>query len=332
MFKVKKIFITGATGFIGYNLAKSMIKKGYQVKALVRSPDKADKLKELKIEIVKGDLSDKGLLTNAISDAEAVFHLAGTLGGFGIPNEVYFKTHVLGTRNILDVCWNLPNLKQFIFCSTIGVLGPCKDRPFSEKQVYNPTNVYERTKTEAEKLVVDAVKQGLPTTVVRPGLVYGPYDLHVLQMFKAIRNKRFFLIGKGKNTIHPVYIEDLIQGFLLTLNNPKAIGQIYNIAGEKTVESRHFFQVIADNIGAKLPKYRIPIWVAGLVLYPLIFSAKIFRFQPILTKSRLRFFINNRGCSIDKAKRKLGYQPKFSLEQGIKLTAQFYKEKDYLNG
>jgi len=322
------ILITGATGFIGSNLSKALFEKGHQVRSLIRQSRRIDS--ELRIKEFKGDLRNKESLVQAVNGTEIVFHIAGVLGEFGIPDQVYLDTHILGTKNLIDVCRENTNLKQFIFCSTIGVYGPCQKESSYEESLYNPTNIYEYTKMEAERLVIEAAKTCFPMTIIRPGLVYGPHSLHILQMFKAVQNKKFFLIGQGKNTLHPVYIDDLIQGFLLVLNNPKAIGEIYNIAGNEAIELRYFFQVIADNVGVKLSKFKIPTWFATSVLYPLIFLAKIFHFQPILTKSRLRFFIDNRACSINKAKRELDYKPKFNFEQGVKLTTQGYRERGYL--
>jgi len=328
-----KILITGATGFIGFNLVSVLVEQGHRVRALVRDlgqTDRVDELRKMDVDLIEGDLKNKISLNKAVFDAEVVFHIAGVLGRFGLPDKAYFQTHVEGTKNLLDICFHSTKLKQFIFCSTVGVLGPGKKRIFTEADIYNPSNIYEKTKVEAEKLVVSFIKKGFPATIIRPGLVYGPYDLHILQMFKAIEEKKFFLIGQGKNTLHPVYIKDLIKGFLLVLNNRKAFGQIYNIAGPKIVELRYFFKAMAESMGLKLFRVRIPIWFAFLMLYPIVFLAKLFRFQPILTRSRLRFFIDSRGCSIDKAKKELDYRPRFNLEDGMKLTVDYYREKGYL--
>lgn len=325
------IFITGATGFIGDNLVRSLIGKGHRVKALVRgSSELSRELKEMGVIEVRGDLGDKDLLVKTVSDVETVFHLAGVLGKFGIPDEVYFQTHVLGTKNLLEACQKSPRLKQFIFCSTIGVLGPSRKNLLKEDDLYNPTNIYERTKVQAEKAVVSAIKNGFPATIIRPSLVYGPLSIHILQMFKSIQERKFFIIGKGNNLLHPVYINDLIQGFLLVLGNPRAIGRIYHIAGEEAVKLGRFFQVIADNLNVNLPAIKIPVWFASLVLPPLILLAKIFNFQPILTWSRLRFFTENRACSIEKAKEELGYQPKVNLNEGVSLSVREYKKAGYL--
>jgi len=327
------ILITGGTGFIGFNLASILVEQNHQVNVLIRDSsqtDKIDELRKIDINLIKGDLRDKSSLDKAVLDIEVVFHIAGVLGKFGIPDKVYSQVHVEGTKNLLDACFNSTNLKQFVFCSTIGVSGPGKKRVFIETDIYNPSNIYEKTKVEAEKLVFSFSKKGFPITIIRPGLVYGPYDLHVLQIFKAIKKRNFFLIGQGKDTVHPVYIKDLIDGFLLVLNNRKTFGQIYNIAGPRIIELRYFFQVIAKSMDLELPRFKIPVWFAFLMLYPIVFLAKLFRFQPILTKSRLRFFIESRGCSIDKAKKELGYLPKFNLEDGMKLTIDYYKKKGYL--
>ncbi|OGC47091.1 MAG: hypothetical protein A3A94_03540 [Candidatus Portnoybacteria bacterium RIFCSPLOWO2_01_FULL_43_11] len=328
-----KILVTGASGFIGSHLVRVLIAAGHEVRVLVREFSRLDRLKDLKdssLEITEGSLEDKDSLIKAVSGIKVIFHLAGQLGKFGLSNEVYYRTHVLSTKNLLEVSLGIPDFKQFIFTSTIGVFGPFRGEFFTESYTHSPTNIYEKTKSEAEKLVLEFIKNGFPATIIRPGLVYGPGDLHVLDIFKAVQNKKFFLIGRGENIIHPVYIDDLISGFLSVLNNSRAIGQSYNICGKETIKLKDFLEIIAKGLNVKLPKLKIPVWFAFLVLYPLVFLSKIFRFDPILTKSRLRFFIDSRASSIVKAQKELAYQPKFAFNEGVRLTIEAQRRKGFL--
>ena len=329
MSKSQKILVTGAAGFIGTHLVRALIKEGHQVKALARESDRTDELEAMEVDLIKGDLNNPESLAKAVSGIDAVFHLAGVLGKFGIPKDVYLQTNVEGTKNLLKICL-ASNIKHFIHCSTAGVLGPYRDKPFDESQPYNPTNIYEKTKCQGEILARDYSAKGLPVTVIRPEFAYGPYDQHTLQMFRAIQNKRFFIIGGGQNTLQPTYIDDLIGGFLLCLDNPAAVGQTYTIAGNNPVKLEYFVSVIAENLGVKLPGIKIPVWLAAAAAHVLVFLAGIFKFNPILTKSRLQFFTENRGCLIDKAKKELNYRPKFSVEEGVKKTIKAYRERGYL--
>lgn len=330
MSKIKKILVTGASGFIGTNLVGALIKKGYQVRTLIRDPDRASELKEMGADLIRGDVNNLESLNRGVFGVDAVFHLAATLGYFGIPKELFFKTNVEGTKNILEAC--LANhVKRFIHCSTTGVLGPHRGKSFDESQPYNPTNIYEQTKCQGEIMAKDYLRKGLAVTIIRPAFVYGPHDRHnTFRIFKAIQNKRFFIIGGGQNILQPTYIDDLVEGFLLCLDSPRAIGQTYTLCGDQPVKLEYFISLIADNLNVKVPRIKIPVLVAAIAANVLDALSTIFKFDPILTKGRLQFFTDNHSYSIDKAKKELNYRPKFGVKEGIEKTIKAYKEKGYL--
>ncbi|GAH14262.1 unnamed protein product, partial [marine sediment metagenome] len=153
----------------------------------------------------------------------------------------------------------------FVHCSSAGVLGAIKNPPADESYPYNPSNIYEKTKAEAEKLVLKYHhEQGLPVIIIRPEFVYGPGDMHVLGLFKAIQKKRFFIIGDGNSTLHPTYIDDLIHGLILCMDKQRAIGEIYIIAGERFVTVKELADIIAEELNVSLSKIHIPIWLANM--------------------------------------------------------------------
>jgi len=126
--------------------------------------------------------------------------------------------HVQGTKNILEASQK-HNIKKFIYCSTAGVTGPAAHLPQDESLPYNPSNIYEVTKAEAEKSVLQYHREnGLPVIVIRPEFVYGPGDMHTLGYLKTVRKRMFILIDGGKAFLHPTYIDDLTHGscFVLT--------------------------------------------------------------------------------------------------------------------
>ena len=323
----EKILVTGGTGFIGSNLVMALLKKRYVIKCLVRNDSRTHFLDKMGIELTFGDVTDLASLRKAVKDVSVVFHLAGILGKWGIPNYLYSNIHAWGTRKILSTCI-AQGVSRFIYCSTSGVLGPIRDPPASESAPYHPSNIYEYVKTEAEKEVLNR-KEELDVTVIRPGLIYGPRDMHTLPLFKSIKNRRFFIIGNGKALLHPTYIEDLNQGFILCLENKKSIGEIYLIVGEKYVTVNEFINIISKNLGLKTSWIHAPIWIARAFAEMAEFAGTVLRFEPPLTCSKVRFFTENRAFTYSKIKRDLGYKP-VKLEEGIRKTIQWYHKNGYL--
>lgn len=324
-----KILVTGATGFIGRHLVVALLKRGYSVYCLVRDQKKEEILRKIGAEVLKGDIIDKKSLEKILDyELDAVFHLAGILGTTNIKNDIYWKVNVEGTRNLLTI---LSKKKlRIIHISSTLVLGDIGKYPANEDKIPHPSDMYERTKYEGEKIANGFCQVGMPVTIIRPEFVYGPHDMHLLAFFKVIRDKRFFFIGNGKNYIQPTYIDDLIDGLLLCLNNNESIGRTYILAGEKPVTIREFISEIAFCFNVPIPKINIPPGFAKLLGLSLEILAKIFQFNNPLPKSRIKFFIQNHFFDISKAKRELGYNPKVNITNGIASTVSWYKENNFL--
>jgi nucleoside-diphosphate-sugar epimerase len=224
-------------------------------------------------------------------------------------------------------------LRHFVHISTTGVHGITNAAPAAEDAPFAPTNPYEATKLEGEQLAHRAYQeQGLPVCVVRPGLVYGPGDLHLLGFFAAIKKGLFRVIDDGKALLHPVYIDDMVTAMLLCAEQSQAIGRIYNIAGDRPVTIRELATAIAHALNRKLPAGSIPLWLANL-------AADLFAIMPgmrgehaPLTRSRVKFLTHSRIYDISRARSELGYRPEVALEEGMKRTAVWYHEHHYIGG
>jgi nucleoside-diphosphate-sugar epimerase len=314
-----KILITGATGFIGSRLAEKLACEGHEITALVRKASNAKFLKELGVKLFSGDIRIKKTLKGITKDMDIVFHLAGMLGKFGIPEKLYWDTNFRGTKNILEECLK-QNVEKFIYCSSAGVLGPIKKPPADETHPRNPSNIYEKTKAEAEKLVL-SYGENFSIVVLRPEFVYGPGDMHVYELFRVIQSGVFPIFRKS--FLHPTYIDDLVQAFELSME--KAKDDIYIIAGERFVTVEEFADIIAKKLGISLLKIRMPAKLLRLSAVISEFLSKVFSFTPPITQSRINFFTENRAFDISKAKRELGYRP-IRLEEGLEKTIDWYKE------
>jgi nucleoside-diphosphate-sugar epimerase len=326
------ILVTGATGFLGSALVMELVKQQQPVRILARDEQKARAQFGDGVTIIRGEITDKEQVKQAVEGASVIYHLVGRLYHPSVPTELYRQTHVEGTRLLLEVCRDQSQIQRIVHCSTTGVLGETGNKPSGEDAPFAPTNPYERTKLEGELLALEAQKEhGLPVSVIRPGLVYGPGDLHLLNFFVTIKKGPFPpIIDGGRALIHPVYINDMTKAFLLAAEKPEAIGHRYNIAGDHPVSFKELSTAIAHSLGKELPRGSIPLWLANL-------ASDIFALIPgfqgeraPLTRSRVKFLTNSRVYSIDRARKDLGYAPEVGLEEGMKLTAAWYQKHGYL--
>src|SRR5205085_3606032 len=259
------ILVTGATGFLGSALVTELIRQKQPVRILARDEQRARAQFGDAVTVIAGDINDEEQVRRAVDGATIIYHLVGRLYHPSTPPELYYRTHVEGTRILLNACKGQSQLQRIIHCSTTGVHGETGRTPAAEDAPFAPTNPYEASKLEAELLALQAYKErGLPVSVARPGLVYGPGDLHLLGFFSSIKKGLPCLIDGGKAMIHPIYIEDMTEAFLLCAERPEAVGRSYNIAGERPVSFRELVASIAHALGKKSPRGSIPLWLANL--------------------------------------------------------------------
>ena len=324
--------VTGATGFLGSALVTELVKRQQPVRILARDEKKARQQFGDTVTISPGDITDAMQVQRAVDGATTLYHLAGHLYHPSIPPELYGQVHVEGTRILLRACRGQAQLRRIVHVSTTGVFGVTGETPAAEDAPFAPTNPYEATKLEGEHLALKAYReQGLPVTVVRPGLVYGPGDLHLLGFFGSINKGLFRVIDGGKAFLHPVYIDDLVAALLLCAERSQAPGRSYNIAGGCPVSVRELATAIAHALGRELPAGSIPLWLANL-------ASDLFTVMPgmrgeraPLTRSRVKFLTNSRIYDIRRAKSELDYTPAVALKEGMKLTAAWYYKHHYLD-
>lgn len=295
------ILITGATGFIGSNLVKELLSKGYNLRVLVRNPATVKKLFS-KADIVKGDITQKETLKNALRDIDTVIHLAGIVS-YSKPRQEIFKINVEGTKNLLEFC---NNVEKFIFSSSVAVFGNIKGKA-NENYPCNPTNPYGESKYEAEKIIMNS---GIDSLILRLAPVYGVGSKQWIKNLKLLESG--FPIPNTKNLTHILHVSNACKAFELGLKKGKGI---YIIADANPIPFLEFAETLIKLLGKK-PK-RIPVWLAKLIA----------SFKGMGTY--LDVLIQNRNYDISKAKRELGYKPKANFELEVKKMVEWYKSVNY---
>lgn len=321
-----KIAVTGASGFTGSALVRKLLLDGYGVRALARQSTDIVQMENL--EVIAGDLSNKVALLELVSGADTVFHIAAMYRSEGGYDE-FFAVNVEGTRALLEAS-ERAGVRRFVYCSTIGVHGTVAHTPADENAPFNPRDFYQETKLIAEKICREAHGKGIEVVIIRPCAIYGPGDTRMLKMFKMLNKGIFFFVGDGQPNFHPVYIDDLVQGFILAMTVKSAAGETFIIGGPRYMPLREYVATAANAIQVANPKLKIPYrlmsfaaWICEAICTPL-------GIQPPLHRRRLTFFKHNRAFDITKAKTLLGYNPRFELIEGFNETVAWYKEQGLL--
>lgn len=310
------ILVTGAAGFIGYHVSKSLISQGYEVVGIDNINDYYDiKLKEKRLSLLekeknfrflKIDLCDFNSLEKLFKtySPDKVCHLAAQAGvRYSITHPfVYQKSNLEGFLNILELS-KKSNVSNFVYASSSSVYGNNKKLPFSESDpVDTPISLYAATKRSNE-LVAHTYSHlfNLPTSGLRFFTVYGPWgrpDMALFLFTKAIlENKKIQIYNNGNMQRNFTYIDDIVNGVVCVLNNPKKY-EIYNIGNNRAEKLLDFIEEIEFNIGKKAIREYLPM-------------------QPGDVESTV--------ADIDKI-RKLGYEPKTNIKEGISNFIKWYKE------
>jgi nucleoside-diphosphate-sugar epimerase len=261
---------------------------------------------------------------------DVVYHIAAAFRKENVSRKEMWETNVLGTRNLLDAA-SRSGVQRFIHCSTVGVHGDIKNSPANEETPFAPGDHYQRSKAEAERLVLTYMAEDrLPTVVFRPGGIYGPRDLRFLKLFKAIKTRTFVMLGSGEVTYQMIYVDDLIDGILLCGTKAEAIGNVYILTGEEAVTLNQLVQTIAKTLGVRPTRLRFPVTPVYLAGFVCELLCKPFGVNPPLYRRRVDFFRKTRCFDISKAIRQLGFQPGIDLQTGTRLTAEWYRKDGLL--
>jgi nucleoside-diphosphate-sugar epimerase len=323
------VMVTGATGFTGGHLARTLKERGHAVRALVRDRGKARTLADAGIELVEGDLADAGAVRRAVQGCDVVYHIAAVYREARHPDKYYRRINVDGTRHVFDAAEEA-GVRRVVHCSTVGVHGDVEKVPSDETAPFAPGDIYQLTKLEAEQLVSLRIEQGFPAAIFRPQGIYGPGDRRFLKLFKTIYGGSFRMIGSGDNYYHMTYIADLVDGIILCGEHPNAVGQTYIFGGPRYVTMRELVDTVARVVGKPVPRGHIPVGPMMAAAVACEWLCKPFGIEPPLYPRRLDFFIKDRAFSIAKAQRLLGYAPKVDLEEGLRRTFDWYRAQGWV--
>ncbi|HLG16975.1 MAG TPA: NAD-dependent epimerase/dehydratase family protein [Blastocatellia bacterium] len=322
--------VTGATGFVGSHLVDRLVEQHRSVRCLVRPSSNLRYVKHREIEFAYGGLDDRTDWNAALAGVDTIYHVAGLT--FARRRRDYFEVNHRGTEAILAAALkHRKQIKRFVYISSLAAVGPGRDGlPVNEDTPPAPITPYGRSKLMAEEAVRAAIDL-LPVTIVRPPAVYGPRDYGVFEFFKAIKGGMFPMIGRYDKLVSLVHVRDLVEGITLAGDSPAATGREYFISSEDVYSMREVATLLAEILDRRPRMIAIPRPIAYAIALVAEAGAALIRKPPVINRDKVTDLSQVCwGCSIERARRDLGYRQRVPLEEGLRETAEWYKSEGWL--
>jgi len=304
------ILITGATGFIGRNLVEELKKENtYNIFCLVRNFQKAKVLEPYGVKLIYGDITDEASLNKILNyKIDFIFHNAAYVESKN--PDLLHKTNVLGSENICKLALSL-GVRKVVYTSSVAVVSGNPQVPLIEDLPFKATNIYGQSKVEAEEVILKYRQKGLNIVIVRPPMVYGEAEPHMMKTLLFITKYRLFpLIDKGESKLHLGYVKNIAKAMTFLLNKQEAVEGSFFLGDEEVLTAREIFDIFSKVLGVKsLPSF--PAWLKPVAMN-----------LPFIGR-KLRFFSKDRVYSLEKIKL-LGFRAPFKVRESLAKSARSF--------
>lgn len=328
-----RIFVTGATGFIGAHFVERALAAGHDVVGLYRSNEPRQRervahLRQLGARLERGDILQIETLDAAMRGCDCVCHFAAAFREPGEDQGFFDRINVEGSANVARAAGN-QRVRRFVHCSTAGIYGQRVSGVIDESAPIRPWNHYERSKLAAEEEVRKAAAaMGMEYVILRPTAVYGPRDERLVKLFRAVAKGRFPLFGPGAGRRHMIYVTDAADAFLRACRTPNAANQELIVAGPRAVPLCDLLETLARVANRRRFGPRLP-------LQPMLSLAAIvedvcskMNVKPPIYRRRMDFYLNDAAFDSKRAQATLDWQPKVDLAEGLAATLRALHRPD----
>ncbi len=336
-----KILVTGASGFIGSFIVEEALRRGMETWAAMRRSSSKRFLQDERIHFIELNLSSEEELEKQLAGHEFdyVVHAAGVTKC--LKKEDFFRINTEGTKNLVRALMALQMpLKRFVYISSLSVYGAIREQqPYEdirEDDTPQPNTAYGRSKLEAEQWLDSLPSLGegagsFPYVILRPTGVYGPRERDYFLMAKSIKQHSDFAVGYKQQDITFVYVLDVVQAVFLACEKG-ATGRKYFLSDGEVYQSTTFSDLIREELGHPWwIRIKAPIWVLRVVTWVGDKWGHLTGKISALNNDKYHILKQrNWRCDITPARQELGYEPRYQLEEGTKLTIQWYKENGWL--
>jgi nucleoside-diphosphate-sugar epimerase len=330
---MNRVVVTGGGGFVGSALVRKLLARGDRVTVVGRS--RYPELSRLGVTCLQGDIADRDFMVLACKNRDLMFHVAAKAGVWGRWQD-YLRTNVYGTTACIASCQK-NNVPALVYTSTPSVvIGRHDLEGVDERAAYAKNSLchYARSKIIAEKLILRANSATLSTTAIRPHLIWGPGDPHLVpRLLDRGQRKKLKIVGDGANQVDITYIDNVVQAHLLAADNlletGSAAGRAFFIGQKKPVVLWDWINTLFAEMNIEQVRKRIPFMAAYLAggLLELIYSGLQRTAEPPMTRFVALQLARSHWFNHDAAEKILGYQPEISTGDGMKRLLRHYRNQ-----
>ena len=321
------MLLTGATGFVGSHAALAFVRAGLEVRALVRSRERARPIAELGVELIHGSLDDTPALDAACAGVGTVVHLAALTHARS--DEEYEEANVIGTQRLLDAAF-AGGAHRFVYLSSLAAVGPAEGgRPVEPGDVPRPLTRYGRSKLAGERVSMAAAAR-MDVRILRAPAVYGPRDTDLYHFFKLARRGVIPVPTGPARLLQMVHVEDLARALVLAAQAPDAAG-VYHIAEARQYTWEEIGRAVGEAVGRKVRVARVPGALIAALAAVSETAAGVVGRSSIFNRDKARELLAPGWlCETDAARAVLNFEADIPLADGLRDTAQWYREQGWL--
>ena len=325
---INSALVTGGNSFIGRHLVSELIRRDVNTTVYARSIKTIPEEWIGKVKVVEGDIIDNNSLLNLGDKFDVVFHLAAYVHKTPKSDDekkYVFAVNVEGTKNLLESLSD--SVGNIVFFSSVSVYGNDMGRNLDEDTSTNPTTLYGKTKLSAEQLVIDyGNKHKFKTTILRLPLVYGPGNKgNIYNMIKAIYNRRFVMMGRGRNKRSMVYVGNVVDAAMAVLNTEVSDGKVYLITDGIDYTVRDLYKLISKGLGRNPLPFNVPMGIAKMLAMAGDIGNKIIRKPLPFNSEVLGKLTDSLTFSSGRIQKDIGFKPKYNLYNTIDEIIRWYK-------
>lgn len=328
---VMRVLLTGATGFVGSHVAEQLLEAGHEVVATVRKTSETRHLEQLDVEMVEADLVE-GIdrLDDVVAEVGGVVHVAG-LTGASETRQLY-RVNAEGTRGLVDRVAEVGQPgTDFVYLSSVSARGPSDgDEPPEPQATPDPVSHYGKSKLEGEGAVL-AHRDSLDVTILRPPIIYGPRDRDVFEIFQLADRRLTPVMGGPRRWLSIVHGEDVARATVRCLEEAPGDGEIYYVADGDRYTWRQLGDHISEAVGKQTLTIPVPQWMFATAAILADVGGGLLTDTATFGRDKYREMCQPGWiCDCSGLREDLGWEPKWSLPDGARQTAEWYRRHDWL--
>lgn len=326
------VVLTGATGFTGRVVVRQLLEQGCRLRIIARSSSDTSEFEtHPQVEIVRGEVYDPATVQRACAGCHYILHMAASYREAKYGDDFYYNVHVASTQLLAAAALEQPAFRRFVHVSTVGVHGHIDEPPANEEYRFDPGDIYQRTKADAELWIREfAAQKKMALTVIRPTAIMGPGDKRLLKLFKLAKLPVVPLLGFSRGLYHFIHVEDLARCIIAATDPALPADAVYICGNSEPSSVKGIVSEVAKMLGRKPLFVHIPAWPFFLLGFIVEKICIPFGIEPPIYRRRVAFFTKDRAFDTSRMQAAFGALMKYDNRTAITATAESYRQQGWL--